>query len=227
MAKLVLSHAGSVVDQHFLDQARVTIGRDAQNAIVVDDPAIRSLHAAIVAVGKDYILEDLTGEQGVEVNGVATPRRILQHGDVIGLGAFHLRYVDTKASSEVDLERTMLIEGLASAAGPPPVALPAGTRVSTARATHANWPRGRVVWKAGARAGETRELDRVVATFGSQREGLALIARRPHGYFVCHVAGPRVPRVNGQDIGEAPRQLRDGDVLDVGDEQLQFALDAR
>lgn len=227
MAKLVLSREGSVVDQHFLDAARVTIGRDAQNALVVDDPAIRALHAAIVAVGKDYILEDLTGEQGVEVNGVTMPRRILQHGDVIGLGAFHLRYVDTKASSEVDLERTMLIAGLAPLGGPAPAALPASTHVPTARANNMHWPRGRIVWKSGERTGESRALDRVVATFGSQREGLALIARRPHGYFLSHVAGPRVPRVNGQDPGGAPVLLRDGDVLDLGDGELQFVLDAR
>ena len=44
-------------------QARVTIGRDARERIVVDDPAIGRAHAAIAAVGNDYILEDLRQRQ--------------------------------------------------------------------------------------------------------------------------------------------------------------------
>ena len=118
MAKLVLSKDGTIVHQCFLEQARVTIGREAGNGIVVDDPLVSRAHAAITAVGNDYILEDLQSVNGTLVNGAPVQRRILQHGDVIALGAFNLRYVDSKASSDIDLERTMLISGLALAAVP-------------------------------------------------------------------------------------------------------------
>ena len=66
-------------------------------------------HASVSAVGHDYILEGVAGGHGIAVNGTPMKRRILQHGDVIELGAFHLKYVDSKASSQIDLERTMLI----------------------------------------------------------------------------------------------------------------------
>lgn len=228
MAKLVLSKDGTIVHQCFLEQARVTIGREAGNGIVVDDPLVSRAHAAITAVGNDYILEDLQSVNGTLVNGAPVQRRILQHGDVIALGAFNLRYVDSKASSDIDLERTMLISGLAPAAvparteGPPPD--PDELHVPSARTPRAHFPNGYMTWVKGPHAGEVRELDRVVATFGAPAEGVAVVARRPRGYFVTHVEGRAHPRVNGESIGTETRELREGDVLEAGQDKLQFHL---
>ena len=226
MAKLVLSQSGAVVDQCFLEDTRVTIGRGSGNRIVVDDPAVSDTHAAISAVGHDYILEDMGGTP-LEVNGTPTRRRILQHGDVIELGAYHLRYVDTKASSEIDLERTMLIPGLALRPDTKP-ALDAGEttqdlHIPSARPTKSRFPTARVKWLAGSHAGETHALDRVIATFGNAQDGLAVVTRRPHGYYVTYVEGSDYPRVNGESIGREPRHLQNGDVISVAGEELGFA----
>ena len=75
----------------------------------------------------------------------------------------------------------------------------------------------------GSRVGETIELDRVVATFGRPGE-LAVIARRPHGYFITRVEG-RLPRVNRRSIGKDARALNPGDVIEVADQKLEFLLD--
>jgi pSer/pThr/pTyr-binding forkhead associated (FHA) protein len=193
MAKLVVSRDGAVVDQRFLERVRLTVGRDPASGLVIDDPAVRDLHAAIVAVGNDYILEDLAGDGGVDVNGTPMQRRILQHGDVVALGAFHVRFVDARGASEIDLERTM--------------------------------PHGRVRYLGGARDGEVRELDRVVATFGTRGAQVAVVTRRPQGFFLTHVAGGDHPRVNGESIGPSPRLLRTGDVIEVGGDKLAFVAD--
>jgi hypothetical protein len=229
MAKLVLSSGGAIVDQWFLDDARVTVGRAAANRIVVDDPAVDERCAAIVSVGHDYILESL-GNAGVPVNGKPLARHILQHNDVIELGQFHLRFVDSKASSEIDLERTMLIPGLAPGAG---LLGSAGTdkgeitqdlHVPSSRATRTRFPRGRVKWLQGPHGREARTLDRVVATFGTPGEALAVITRRPHGFYVTHVEGEKYPRVNGDPIGREPRHLMTGDIVEVGKERIEFEL---
>src|ERR1043166_1899255 len=112
MAKLVLSAGGAVIHQSFIDKERVDIGREADNAFVVDDPAAAPKHASIVAIGNDHIVEDLQSGVGTFVNGTRVARHILQHGDVIQFGSFHLRYLNPRASAEVDFERTMLITGL-------------------------------------------------------------------------------------------------------------------
>jgi pSer/pThr/pTyr-binding forkhead associated (FHA) protein len=228
MAKLVLSTGGTIVHQCFLEQERITVGREAGSGIVVDDPAVSRAHAAITAVGNDYILEDLGSVNGTIVNGAPVQRRILQHGDVIALGAFHLRYVNSKASSDIELERTMLISGLALSAIPartdgPPVD-PDDLHVPSARTPRAHFPNGYVTRVKGPRAGEAQELDRVVATFGAPRECVAVVTRRPRGYFVTHVEGRAHPRVNGQSIGTETRELREGDVIEAGPDKLQFHL---
>jgi len=224
MAKLVLSSGGSVVFQCFIDQERLGVGRDPTNQIVIDDPSVSREHAAIMAVGNDHILEDLASANGTFVNGTRMPRRILQHGDVVEFGAFNLRYLNAKTATDVELDRTMLIEGIAEAQAGLPAdgeALP----VPRTRATRINFPNGRVHMVSGPRAGTTIALDRVVAAFGKPGHRSAVLVRRPHGYFLAHVEGRRAPRVNGQPAGKEARRVNDGDVIEVADEKFQFAVD--
>jgi hypothetical protein len=149
----------------------------------------------------------------------------LQHNDVIELGAFYLRYLNPRASAERDLERTMLIAGLQGLVRQPSEAPPEEVHVPSARAPSIRFPKGSVRMTTGSRAGETIELDRVVATFGRPGAQLAVITRRPQGYFITHVEGRRYPRVNRQFVGTDAHALRHGDVVDVGDEKLEFSLD--
>lgn len=224
MAKLVLSSGGSVVFQCFVDNARLTVGRAPTNQIVIDDPAVSREHAAIVPVGNDHILEDLASANGTFVNGMRVPRRILQHGDVIAFGAYGLRYLNPKTTAEFDLDRTMLIPGLADPRedfGAPEHSFP----VPRTRVSRTNFPKGHVHVTSGSRAGQTIDLDRVVATFGTPGHQLAVLTRRPHGYFLTHVEGRRTPRVNGQPLGKEARLLNHGDVIEVADERLEFALE--
>ena len=224
MAKLVLSAGGSVVFQCFVDKGRLSVGRDPTNQIVIDDPSVSREHAAIVAVGNDHILEDLASANGTFVNGKRRSRRILQHGDVVAFGAFNLRYLNPKTAAEVELDRTMLIEGIAEAQA----GLPAdgeALAVPRTRATRIKFPNGRVYMVTGPRAGTTIELDRVVARFGKPGHRSAVLVRRPHGYFLAHVEGHRAARVNGQPAGKKARRVNDGDVIEVADEKFQFAVD--
>jgi FHA domain len=225
MAKLVLSRDGSVLYQCFLDKDRIGVGREAHNHVVVDDPAVGGEHAQIIPVGNDHILEDLRTASGTIVNGNRVDRHILQHGDVIELGDFYLRYLNPRVSGAIDLERTMLIAGLNRAAddagnrsGPPA----AEARVRSARAGKVRFPKGRVKILGGDGSGTIVELDRVVSMFGRHGDGLAVLTRRPHGYFVTHVEGRRYPRVNGKSVGKEARLLRSGDIVEVADEKLEF-----
>jgi pSer/pThr/pTyr-binding forkhead associated (FHA) protein len=228
VAKLVVSTGGAVVFQRFVDAERLTIGRERTNDVVIDDPSVSREHAVISSVGNDHIIEDLDSSNGTLVNGVAMPRRILQHGDVVAFGSYHLRYLNPKVAADVDLERTMYIPGLSQReasdpATPNPIE---GELPLPARATpRTNFPRGSAWMMAGPRAGEVLELDAVVALFGKPTEQSAVVTRRPRGYYVTHVSGRRYPRVNGHTIGREPLLLKHGDVVDVGSEKLEFSLD--
>ena len=228
MAKLVLSTAGNVVYQYFIDAERLGIGRQALNQVVIDDPAVSFAHAVIVPVGNDHILEDLGSATGTIVNGTRIERHILQHGDVIEFGKFNLRYMNPRASAETDLDRTMIFAGLQSPAAPAsddPRPSADSLRIPTARTARSRTPKARVVITAGPRARSTVELDRVVTMFGKPGVRMAVVTRRPHGFFITHVEGDRYPRVNGKRIDAEPRQLRGGDEFEVGDERVEFKQD--
>jgi hypothetical protein len=178
-----------------------------------------------VAIGNDHILEDLQSESGTFVNGTRISRHILQHGDVAQFGAFYLRYLNPKATSDADLERTMLIRGVEklveaarrSEGAPEPSHIPS-------RRANVRFPKGSVTMLEGPDAGETFQLDRVITTFGTSGEQVAVITRRPHGFFVTHVEGRRHARVNGRPIGLESRALQHGDVIEVGDAKLAISL---
>ncbi|HVF62513.1 MAG TPA: FHA domain-containing protein [Casimicrobiaceae bacterium] len=226
MAKLVLSRNGRMVQQCFIDEPKLVIGRDRPHRIVIDDPTVSRDHAAIVTVGNDHILEDLASVNGTIVNGTMLKRRILQHGDTIAFGAFALRYLNPKVASDVDLDRTRLLSAGAlprelSADIPVPPAVLENVPATPART---GLPEGRVWMGAGPRAGAVIELTRIVTVFG--RPGAqAVVTRRPLGFFVTHVVGRRPTRVNGSPVGMTPRRLRHGDIVEAGGERLEVSLD--
>ena len=225
MAKLILTLNGAIVNQFFIDKICIGIGRGADNDIVINDPLLSREHARIVTVGQDQIVEDLQSSNGTRVNGSTLQRQILQHGDVIDLGSHQLRYMSSRLTADVELERTMLIKGLPRRAAPadaPVVSVP------VVRAPRARLPEGCVKVLAGPgphAIGESLRLDRVVATFGVPGEQLVVIARRPQGYFLTHVEGARLPLINHKAIGEAAHALGDGDLIEAAGYRLEFRLD--
>ena len=227
MAKLVLSSDGAILFQCFIDKERLSVGKASHNQVVINDPAVSEQHAVVIPVGNDHILQSLQSVNGTLVNGSRVVRHILQHGDVMQFGAFYLRYLNPKAEDS-DLDRTMLIAGLQRRvdtarleSGPPSKQV----RVPTARPANIRFPKGRVRLLAGSRAGEVITLDQVVATFGRTGKELAVVTRRPHGYFITHVEGRHSARVNRQSIGKEARLLQHGDVIEVADEKMEFLLD--
>jgi len=222
MAKLVLSSGGSILYQCFLDGERVRVGREPRNQVVIDDAGVDAEHAVVITVGNDHILEDLQSASGTFVNGTRIVRHIFQHGDVVQFGAFFLRYVNPKVSGEMDLDRTMLVTGLHGDYTPSELVPSAQQmRVPSARVANIRFPKGKVRAVEGAGAGEVIELDRVITLVGQSDDQLAVIARRPHGFFISHVEGRRA-RVNGRSLGNDARLLRQGDVIEIADQKLEF-----
>jgi len=227
LAKLVLSLNGNVLNQYFTDKPVLSIGRDDANDIAVNDALLSREHARITTVGEDHIIEDLQSSNGTLINGAPATKKILHHRDVIGLGSHTLRYLNTRMASEVDLERTMLIKALPRDGVPAedrqPAAMPA------IRTTKVWLPEASVKVLA-AKAGEyslgvTVRLDRVVTTFGTPGERLIVISHRPQGYFLTHVEGQHLPRLNGKAITAEAHPLQHGDEIEAAGYKLSFQVD--
>jgi pSer/pThr/pTyr-binding forkhead associated (FHA) protein len=85
MSKLILQFNGRVLNEWVVGAA-VTIGRQSDNVVVIDNPAVSGHHARVVRDGDHYVLEDLASTNGTFVNEQATARHTLAHGDAILIG---------------------------------------------------------------------------------------------------------------------------------------------
>lgn len=74
----------------------------------------------------------------------------------------------------------------------------------------------------GPNAGKELELVKNLTTLGKPGVQVAVLARRPHGYFLTHVEGVTFPVVNGESLGEHLRQLNDHDIIELAGVKMEF-----
>ena len=74
----------------------------------------------------------------------------------------------------------------------------------------------------GPNAGKELELVKNLTTLGKPGVQVAVLARRPHGYFLTHVEGTTFPVVNGESLGEHLRQLNDHDIIELAGVKMEF-----
>jgi len=99
MARLTLQLEDRVLREYAIGTL-ATIGRLADNTIVIDSPAVSSHHASVFNDGGLLAVEDLQSTNGTFVNGIRVSRRILKHGDVLQVGQHRLVF-DQVAGAEV------------------------------------------------------------------------------------------------------------------------------
>jgi len=85
-------------------------------------------------------------------------------------------------------------------------------------------PLGAIQLLSGANAGKELELTKPLTTLGKPGVQVAVLTRRPQGYFITHVEGDKRPEVNGQQIGAAPHALKDHDVIELAGIKMEFFL---
>jgi FHA domain len=82
-----------------LNEDLLTIGRSESADIKIDGDFISRIHARILRIGMDSVLEDAGSKNGTWVNGDQIERHVLKHGDLIRIGSGNFRFVDTGAAS--------------------------------------------------------------------------------------------------------------------------------
>ena len=76
----------------------------------------------------------------------------------------------------------------------------------------------------GANSGHELLLNKALTTLGQPGVQVAVITKRPHGYFITHVEGKKMPLVNGHTIGAQAHALSDHDVIDLEGIKMEFYL---
>ncbi len=251
-AKLILSIDGAVIKEYPLTKERTTIGRKPHNDIVIDNLAVSSEHAAVITILNDSFFEDLGSTNGSIVNGATTQKHFLQNSDVIEIGKYKLKYLNDQPTqtSAADFEKTMVLRAPVrtspaskaeesfnrtqvdvsapvakhettsqfNATAPKVAVAPAAAPAAAAMQT----PAALIQILNGPNLGKELELSKNLTTLGKPGVQVAVLARRPHGYFITHVEGGSFPLVNGSSVGEQPRQLNDHDIIELAGVKMEF-----
>jgi pSer/pThr/pTyr-binding forkhead associated (FHA) protein len=75
---------------------------------------------------------------------------------------------------------------------------------------------------SGPSAGKELELVKNLTTLGRPGVQVAVITRRPQGYFITHVEGGNFPIVNGKTLDAQAHPLRDHDVVELAGVKMEF-----
>jgi hypothetical protein len=116
------------------------------------------------------------------------------------------------------------IKAAAPAAAPTPA--PAAATVipssSAPAAAATTVPAATIQILTGPNAGKELELVKNLTTLGKPGLQVAVLTRRPHGFFITHVEGATFPSVNGQVMGAQPLQMKNHDIIELAGVKMEF-----
>ena len=243
MARLTLRFETAVLKEIPLEKSTLSIGRLPDNDIVIDNLAVSGYHARLTLNEDHYVIEDLSSLNGTFLNNQRVRRGSLKDGDSIVIGKHTLLFrdeggirVQVAAESQplhkpvlgttVNLDTKQRREFLAQATS------------ITGQAS------------AGSAGGQKELLGSLVVLQGrtDQREYIltsklcvigksdlasvrlkgwfaprvaAIINRREGRYDIAPPDKAGATRINS-DVLSAPRELRGGDIIQIGRVKMQF-----
>ena len=192
-----------------LKKDSVTLGREADNDIVIEAEAVSRHHAVMTRRGPAYLITDLGSTNGIDVAGVLVKEKLLTPGDYVCIG--HSVTLEYKAAE--DLAADMAAAALA---GP-------GARPSGYGAAYAPQAAALPIY-------EIREGDALVLGRGDQTSvhmahpqvsaQHAEVQRQADQYVIRDMGSSAGTYVNGQLVSQ--QALRENDVIRIGPNQLVF-----
>jgi len=83
---LVMTKGPQAGREFRLNLDETTLGRAAENDILLDDPTVSRYHAKVRREEEDFYLYDMAATNPTLVNGQAITRHLLQEGDQVEIG---------------------------------------------------------------------------------------------------------------------------------------------
>ena len=198
MPKMIVSIDGVVIKEVQLTKDKTTLGRRPYNDIVIDNLAVSGEHAVLQMVGDEVYLEDLDSTNGTYVNGKATKKQLLRHGDTVEVGKYKIKFLADA------------VEGRPEKTAAPDADEDAREAFSAS-----------IKVLSGAAAGREVSLTKAVTTIGKPGVAVAEISRLERGFFI-KVQGGGQPALNGKAIGLEAVLLKNGDLIELAGNQMQF-----
>jgi len=80
-------------ERFFIERPRLTIGRDPESDIFLNDMTVSRMHAVVELIGDTVKVTDAGSLNGTYVNGVLVDSAELSHGDAVQIGTFQMAFV--------------------------------------------------------------------------------------------------------------------------------------
>jgi len=95
MAKLLLKFEDRLIQEVPLSADPVTIGRQPDNTLRIDNPAVSGHHAKVYSEGGSYVLEDAESFNGTYINNERISKIVLRDGDQASIGKHTIEFRDS------------------------------------------------------------------------------------------------------------------------------------
>ncbi len=199
MYKLTLSFKGRILKVFSVTATDVSIGRDSDCDLRIDNLGLDPVHARIRTENGELLLHSVSGNAEVLLNGKAlSGDQRLGHGDVLLFGKHTVSVARDHAVNAAE---------------------PAGEDPTFQEA----W----LQFLNGPKLGRTIRLDRSLVRLGKSGGQSAMIASRGDGFYISHLGGEQPTLVGEQVVGEESVQLQDGDTIQIGSTQMLFFTEQR
>jgi len=100
----------------------------------------------------------------------------------------------------------------------------AATPSASGQAVATGQAMGTVQILSGPSAGKELPLNKPLTTLGKPGVQVAVIAKRPQGFYITHVEGSNFPLVNGKMLDAQAYALHDHDVIELAGVKMEFYL---
>ncbi len=233
MARLVLMFNKQVIKEYPFLEDNVTVGRNEDNTIPIENLAVSGYHARIDKTGSDFILTDLQSTNGTFVNDKKVVTHKLSHGDNVIIGKHVILFVGTEKgklqeeidAKKMDMDKTMMLD----TAKQKELLSKQQQAQKTAVAPE---KMGVISFIDGSDMGDielTKKLTKIgkASTSEIKLTGMfmpataATISKRPTGYTLSPTGGKL--KINGETIKDSV-QLKDFDSIELGSYKFQFYL---
>jgi pSer/pThr/pTyr-binding forkhead associated (FHA) protein len=85
---LVIIKGPNIGDKFLINKPKLTIGRNLESDIFLDDVTVSRKHAVIKRSGNDFLIKDSESLNGSYVNGEIVDNAVLKNGDRIQIGKY-------------------------------------------------------------------------------------------------------------------------------------------
>jgi pSer/pThr/pTyr-binding forkhead associated (FHA) protein len=240
MAKLILKYEAAILREFPVQRSSISIGRAPGNDIVIDNLAVSGHHAKLQIEDGQFIVEDLNSLNGTFLNNQRIRKSALKDGDEIVIGKHTLIFQD-EGDSSAQMAKSDEEQELAGVAGQTMVLdtkkrrefLAKATALAKEGASEAAEKIGSLVVLSGRTAQPEYILTSKLSLIGKDARAsvrlkgwflpkvAAVINRRSEHYDIAPSETAGVTRVNGEILA-APRQLKEGDLIEIKKVKLQF-----